>query len=498
MGSKADGRFARSNEAAAIADTPAFREGFVCFANARLRGDGLNLSFGISTDLDDACKRHPEFRTIYERWLGLSSDNALPALGDIAWEKLDVVDDLMLVERIAEGVYHYHAYGKNIATAAGFDLKGKTTGELRSRAGQFFVQSYDRALADKLPLYTTNPALHAALVSSWERLLLPFADEHGAPRFVLGYNRPGAFRHELLASILDAASDAIIGLGTAIDEEGRPRMCVVTLNSEAERLIGASDEVIGQPLDDVIAFGDGALMGESYVMAALERPLPPVEWRRESANRDEWYRIEVRPFKHGGVITMTDITSLKETESTLSELAMTDALTGLSNRRRFVEDAKIELKRSQRNRNSIALLMLDIDHFKLVNDRYGHFAGDRVLAGLANRVSAELREPDLLARLGGEEFAILLPETTAVAAIAIANRIRIAIASAPFIADDVSLNVTCSFGISDTINAPDFETLLRQADESLYEAKDAGRNTVRIYNKGAPLAEGHPPAARSA
>lgn len=162
------------------------------------------------------------------------------------------------------------------------------------------------------------------------------------------------------------------------------------------------------------------------------------------------------------------------------ELATTDSLTGVYNRRTFKELAEPYLSRSRRVREPVSVLMLDLDHFKRVNDTYGHLAGDEVLGAFAKLVQSCLRKEDLLARYGGEEFVVLLPGTPASAAAALAERIRDKVALAPLRAAGHDVPITVSVGVTSEIGPklPSLEAMLGRADEALYQAKAEGRNRV--------------------
>jgi diguanylate cyclase (GGDEF)-like protein len=165
--------------------------------------------------------------------------------------------------------------------------------------------------------------------------------------------------------------------------------------------------------------------------------------------------------------------------SDLETLAAIDFLTGIYNRRHFEMLARAELARAQRYMRPLSILMIDIDNFKAINDRMGHAAGDRVLQNVAAVCRTEIRDSDVVARVGGEEFAILLTETTEMAAVQFAERLRRQISdSTPTIFDE-KVGVTISIGVAGaSIRTSGVETLMRQADQALYEAKHSGRNRV--------------------
>lgn len=168
-----------------------------------------------------------------------------------------------------------------------------------------------------------------------------------------------------------------------------------------------------------------------------------------------------------------------ERTAELTRLATTDSLTGIANRRHFIERGNQELERATRYKLPMALLLLDIDHFKQVNDSFGHPAGDKLLQVVAQACQSSARHVDLAGRLGGEEFALLMPETGAIAAHLAAERLRRAIANIVPAQSGVLLPVTASFGVA-TLNPRDtsLDTLLARADAALYRAKHGGRNRV--------------------
>jgi diguanylate cyclase (GGDEF)-like protein len=157
--------------------------------------------------------------------------------------------------------------------------------------------------------------------------------------------------------------------------------------------------------------------------------------------------------------------------------ALTDELTKLPNRRALAQEFLKETTRARRHRKPIAFLMVDIDHFKQVNDTYGHLHGDAVLAELASILSTGARESDVCARYGGEEFALILHETNDAGARILAERIRAKVAAHTF---PGGLKLTISIGVAATTEAAMFTTLIERADQALYSAKMGGRNQVRV------------------
>ncbi|MFK7963886.1 MAG: GGDEF domain-containing protein [Burkholderiaceae bacterium] len=180
-----------------------------------------------------------------------------------------------------------------------------------------------------------------------------------------------------------------------------------------------------------------------------------------------------------------EIARRKALELKLTELANTDSLTKVTNRRRFMELTEAELKRARRNRHGLSFMVLDIDWFKSINDRFGHQAGDEALVSVSKTIKACIREDiDQLGRLGGEEFGVLLPETNLADAMACAERICAAISALEISSPCAQgIRITASVGLSgrDGIEETSLTTLYGQADEALYAAKHGGRNQVVTF-----------------
>ena len=181
----------------------------------------------------------------------------------------------------------------------------------------------------------------------------------------------------------------------------------------------------------------------------------------------------------GRMLTYVDVTDLVRQSQQLERLATTDGLTGVFNRRHFMTVAEAEWNRFQRYHRPMSLLVIDIDRFKSVNDRFGHDVGDRALVDVANLCKDGRRSSDIVARIGGEEFAILLPETELSQAGVVAERLRENVNETPFSAEARPIALTVSIGVAQaSVSMSGIDALMKLADRALYEAKARGRNRV--------------------
>ncbi|VVT19065.1 diguanylate cyclase [Hoeflea alexandrii] len=218
---------------------------------------------------------------------------------------------------------------------------------------------------------------------------------------------------------------------------------------------------------------------EAWIAERLEMHQNPGEPIEQHLPGDTWLRVQERRTSEGGLVGFRfDITELKRQERELIRLAWTDSLTDAMNRHRFMDLAGKEIERTKRRNGELSLLLLDADHFKQINDKYGHAAGDAILKGLVERWTRSLRSHDLIGRIGGEEFSILLPEANAANAIRTANRLRKEIAEVPFAFEGQLLRVTVSIGVATLAAGEDLPSLMQRADRALYRAKEAGRDEV--------------------
>lgn len=170
----------------------------------------------------------------------------------------------------------------------------------------------------------------------------------------------------------------------------------------------------------------------------------------------------------------------KKAEEELRILASTDALTGVNNRRKLMEVLEGEIRRAKRKNWDLSLMVLDIDHFKRVNDTYGHVVGDQVLCHFVTAIKDSIRDIDVVGRIGGEEFVVLLPEIPIEQGVIVAERVRATVEGRAVVLPQDTLNITVSIGIAEMQTGELSKHLLIRADKAMYSAKEKGRNRVEI------------------
>ncbi len=226
---------------------------------------------------------------------------------------------------------------------------------------------------------------------------------------------------------------------------------------------------------------DAERVRASIRLSALQLSHWREEYRVQLPQRGlRWIRGEATPEELPGGGTLwhgyvSDISDLKRVEEELRALSITDSLTGIHNRRYFQDRLKVEMVRVSRTSGVLSVIMLDIDHFKRVNDQYGHGVGDVVLQQLCKRISQRLRRTDVFCRLGGEEFMVLCPNTDAAQAYGLALELWASLRSLPMEPAGV---VTASFGVASWREDEGIDSLLQRADSAVYAAKQAGRDRV--------------------
>jgi diguanylate cyclase (GGDEF)-like protein/PAS domain S-box-containing protein len=297
------------------------------------------------------------------------------------------------------------------------------------------------------------------------------------------------FQSSLVRAIREASPDGIL----VVDDKGN----VVSLNQRfldvwripSSRIHGGqTDSVVGTPDQPILAMAiERVKDSEAFLRRVRELYDDPTQ--------DDHCEIELKDGRTierdstvlwseqgrclGRVWFFRDITAHKQTEIILREMALSDPLTGVANRRHFFGRAKEEFGRARRYALPLSIVTIDLDHFKDINDRYGHPRGDQVLETLCDGCKTLLRDVDLFARMGGEEFAVLLPDTDLAGACVVAERIRQFTAGQKVVTEGAENTWPISSGVA-TLNPTDanIDDCLRRADNALYRAKGSGRNRV--------------------
>ena len=276
------------------------------------------------------------------------------------------------------------------------------------------------------------------------------------------------------------------GTGMAVLEpDGTLSLVNRTFTQLAE---GDDSEIIGHSCLDGVAEVDRARLQEYHLKRIRGEDVPDTyEFQFNSLKgREGWALLNLTSLPDSGqtLASVIDITERKRLEAELRFQSNHDPLTGLYNRRALRKQLTEELRRADRYKHALSVFILDIDCFKPINDTLGHQAGDKIISGLAKMLESSIRITDYASRYGGEEFVVLLPETSLVKALELAERLRVDIAGhSVFVGDKKEHKITVSIGVSTYPEHGDSdENLLNAADSAMYDAKAAGRNCVRMAN----------------
>jgi diguanylate cyclase (GGDEF)-like protein/PAS domain S-box-containing protein len=276
----------------------------------------------------------------------------------------------------------------------------------------------------------------------------------------------------LLKSMFDDALDGMM----VLDESGR---CLAA-NHAQSRLLGYSHET----LLEMYAWEWDVLHSKQATLDMLHRTAHGVRFlsqhrRNDGRVIDVEISSNIIQFHREKLFFLVcrDVTLKKQREDKIHQQSITDALTGLANRAEFNRILHAEIRRAARYHNTFSVLMFDLDHFKKINDEFGHDKGDKVLKAISTLLLAHLRESDTLSRWGGEEFMVLLPETNRHEATLLAEKLRLAVEEYDF---SVNRAVTISIGVSEFQKGESGKSLFKRVDEALYSAKGAGRNQVAV------------------
>ncbi len=290
--------------------------------------------------------------------------------------------------------------------------------------------------------------------------------------------------HQLFKPIINQVSDIIVITSANDGPDGKIDPRIVFVNPAFTRMTGyTAQEAKGRKAGFLQGAGtDHETCARIREALQARQPIRAQLINYAKDGRSYWLDLNIIPLAdEPGAVTHfaaieRDVTAQKATETALRDLASTDELTGLANRRAFRAKLDREIARAIRYHQPLALIAVDLDHFKGVNDKYGHDVGDAVLVGFSEVARRILRQIDLLGRIGGEEFDIVAPETNLEGATQLARRLAHELRNSTFHCRDIKVGITASFGVT-VLSGP---AMLKRADKAMYAAKLAGRDRVHV------------------
>jgi diguanylate cyclase (GGDEF)-like protein/PAS domain S-box-containing protein len=457
----------------------------------QIKVSALPQQVGWQLALVDATERRQMIRNLRlseERW-----SLALEAAGDGVWD-WNIQTDAVLFSRGYAELFGFseHEYGKHIEDwrsrihpqdkpGVMADVQANLTGQTdrlfnehrcRSKDGQWKWVLNRAAIVsrtpDGLPLRMIGTITDITKIKKTEEAL------------------------KLAARFQQAVFDSLAAHTMVLDRSGKIIQANLAWQAYAQETgCAQGDATLGAQYLDILACLTGTNHDASDMANAVREGLAQVtsgvvaSFQIKSPIfvpvKQHWFSMKVTAVGDSDervVVSHEDVTLLKQAELVSLALANTDVLTGALSRRNFLDLAETELARAKRYQLPLMLLMLDLDHFKLVNDQHGHAAGDVVLQDFVLAVSGVLRESDLVGRLGGEEFAVLLPNTTADGGNTLAQRIIESVRARAVAVGDASIHYSVSIGASQLTSESTVAELLSLADAALYRAKEGGRDRL--------------------
>lgn len=377
----------------------------------------------------------------------------------------------MVVEQLIPARYrHYHV---QLRSQLGYEKKIRKLGE-----GKILYACHSDGR--DLPVHISIGALHANCSTSF--YVVTLVDRSEQLKVETEFRNSSSFYHNLFEKLpLPYQS---------LDIEGN----LIAVNQTWLDFLGyEEDEVIGRFFGDFMTESSLQLLGVTFEKFKREGYVssPIFETKRKGSDEPLIVTINGRVERDAAErfirthCVLTDVTQRIKAERELQQRAFFDGLTGVFNRDHFYQLANTQFASARRNGFPLTLLMLDVDHFKRINDSYGHAAGDTVLKTLAKSFPNTLREQDISGRVGGEEFAILLPKTNQKNGVQIAERLRLTLAQQLIpMENQATINITVSMGVAHLIDADtSFDSLMKRADKALYRAKHLGRNQTINFEK---------------
>jgi diguanylate cyclase (GGDEF)-like protein/PAS domain S-box-containing protein len=427
---------------------------------------------------------------------------------DLFFQLFNNMTDLVFLTKVENGTYSYVLANKPAMALVGIsdEAFGKPINEvLPKKAYQLIESKYKEAMEKKKPIkYEDKITVPPALTNGknykyspnqliyWESTITPVFNQNGDCTHMLAIVRDITDQRQKENEIkrikdrLELVWNSVADAMYTFDKNEN----FVSVNKSFENLLGRTEEeIVNKRSISIIPEDSKEDLREIINRVKSGETVPTHEVKRKTKagemidflasyspiydNNGDW---------DGGVAVYKDITERKRYEDKLKQLALHDPLTGLPNRNYYSQCLRIELDKAKQTKSDLAVLLLDIDHFKDINDTFGHDIGDEVLIEFASRVKNALRKDDIMARIGGDEFIIVLPDLTDSSnATEICERIQQSLLG-EWQVKAANLKITSSMGIA-FYNECDLaeKTLYKHADLALYEAKNKGRNNYQIY-----------------
>ena len=444
----------------------------------------------------------------------------------------DCIGNIMVMLPVDDD-YFYMNFGAAIARDAGFDMTGKRLTDFSKHLGVKFKECYDACIRTRRPALTLHTAAYKVSVHSWERLILLVSGAAEDDLMLIVYNSPRENKYDIIDAILQASTNGILAITPVFDDDGQ--ICdgvVIAANKAVEAIVGVPVEKLADTR--LLETFPGLLengVWDRYLTVFETGESDQFEVAFDIDGEERVFQVGVAAFIGGVTVTFADVgalvranqslqqqrlqmlksnqaleaqakqlaalaAKLESSQTTLNEemklrekleeelrlIANTDELTGIPNLRSFSACSKRELIRAARYQHVVSVIVFDVDRFKNFNDTYGHAVGDQVLRMVGRRIGECMRESiDVYGRIGGEEFAILLPETGSDGAYNAADRLRRNIEESYIGINGDLVRVTASFGVATWAGYDEsLQGVLHRADAALYSAKRLGRNRVEV------------------
>ncbi|MCB1490335.1 MAG: sensor domain-containing diguanylate cyclase [Rhodobiaceae bacterium] len=457
----------------------------------------------------------------------------VPTISDLNLNSLAPYSDhLLLLEKVAPDIFMYIFVGRKVAEETGVDMTGKSTVDFKPEFADFVANGYEKCLSTRRPVYTRYKNMLSDKDMWWERLVLPLSRSDGH-LLILAYLVPLDGAAVDRGAILEACTDGVIVLDAdSGDERDDYCMRIAWANAQFKAMTGLDpDEPIeGKPLSQIFKGAlsatewnlqrtraqrqCGAVFDMRVTVAGVRRVLRcrsalvggriamvftdiSDTWRETNEARAGQAKLihenetlhqqasELAALAHSLDNSRQSLTEEVErrihAETRQKELAYTDMLTGVMNRRALFEGGEALIERAKAEVTPVSVVIADIDHFKGINDTWGHAAGDAVIVAFSIALHAAAGSRDIFARLGGDEFVFVVADRSLQASLALVEMLRDQVNGLAVPFGDRAITLTASFGVATLAREDDtMDTILMRADAALYDAKAAGRDRIAV------------------